>query len=383
MTANGYRVILIIGLVSLLGDFVYEGGRSVLPDYMRQLGMSAFLIGASLGFAEFAGWAARPLGGLIADKTGRYSLVVKLGYGALIVIPLMWLASAWWLLVALAFVERVSRGLRIPSRDAMLAKLRGRVGLGTAFGIHELLDQVGATVGPLMAIVVLTVFNSTHYVFIFLTIPYAALLATLTFLPQYRENPRELKQMRPSRGVLTCSAAAGLNVAGLLPLSLVLYMVSVSTGTGSWLVPAAYTLAMVADAVAGLFLGRAFDRWGTIVVGFAVVLSVFPALLIDAPLAMLMVCSMLVGVVIGAQESIFRALVAQLAGREGLGWSYAIYGLAIGIGGAVAGPVYGYMLESNTPTYVIFLYAVVVQALALILLTKALKDGQRLFSSEK
>ncbi|MEM3053588.1 MAG: hypothetical protein QXJ47_04455, partial [Candidatus Caldarchaeum sp.] len=102
--SNGVRVILILGLVSLLGDFVYEGGRSVLPDYMRQLGMNAFTVGAALGVAELAGWAARPLGGLLADKTGKYSLIVKTGYAGLIVIPLMGFVPVWWLLVILAFL---------------------------------------------------------------------------------------------------------------------------------------------------------------------------------------------------------------------------------------------------------------------------------------
>ncbi|MEM4314829.1 MAG: MFS transporter [Nitrososphaerota archaeon] len=361
-------------MVSLLGDFVYEGGRSILPDYMRQLGMDAFLIGASLGVAEFAGWAARPLGGIIADKTGKHSLVVRLGYGGLLIIPIMAFALDWWTVVALAFMERVFRGLRIPSRDTLLARLKGQVGLGTAFGIHELMDQVGATAGPLLAIVVLTIYGSTATVFISMAIPYLALLLTLMMIPELREPPRAFKQIKPSKRILLYSAAAGLNSAGLLPIPLVLYMVSIAAGHGSWLVPAAYAIAMIVDAFTALVWGRAFDRWGGAVVALPLVVSVFPALLVNAPLPLLMFCSLLIGVIVGAQESILRAMVAHLAGKEGLGSSYALYGLAVGIGWATSGFAYGYMIEANIGQAVVISYAVVFQAAALILLSRILKQ---------
>ncbi|MEM4303432.1 MAG: hypothetical protein QXQ70_06005, partial [Candidatus Caldarchaeum sp.] len=174
------------------------------------------------------------------------------------------------------------------------------------------------------------------------------------------------------------SAAAGLNSAGLLPLPLLLYMVSVEAGHGSWLVPAAYAVAMVVDAVAGLALGRAFDKWGGAVVALAVVISVFPAVFVNAPLTLLMFCSPLLGVVIGSQESVFRAMVAHLAGKEGLGSSYALYGLALGVGSAVAGVAYGYMIEAGMALYLIILYAVTVEAAALTLISYILRQEQQL-----
>lgn len=369
MLSNGVRVILILGLVSLLGDFVYEGGRSVLPDYMRQLGMNAFTVGAALGVAELAGWAARPLGGLLADKTGKYSLIVKTGYAGLIVIPLMGFVPVWWLLVILAFLERVFRGMRIPARDAMLARMRGYVKVGKAFGLHELLDQVGATGGTLLAIAVLS-FLPTPYVYMSLTIPYILLLLTLNFVPSHIEKARETSELKPTRGVVVFSLAAALNTAGLLPVPLLLYMISVTAGSGSWLIPAAYTLAMVVDAVAGLFLGMFFDRWGLKVVALVIPLSVLPTVFIYSDISLLMVSAFLLGVVIGAQESIFRAMVAELAQDNGLGSAYASYGLAFGVGAAVAGAVYGYMIQTSMSISELVLYAVAMQAGSAALLFK-------------
>jgi MFS family permease len=373
LSYNGYRLVLLLGIISMLGDFVYEGGRSVLPDYMRQLGLDAVAVGSALGFAEFMGWASRPIGGFIADRTGRYDLLVKLGYGGLIVIPLM--AFTPWVLpiILLAVTERVLRGLRVPARDAILARRRGEVGLGMAFGIHELLDQVGATLGPLLAIVVLSTLHSIEAVFLAMTIPYVMLLASVTRLPKHVEHAEASHSLKPSRKTLLYSAVVGLNSAGLLPASLVLYMVSLEAGAGSWLVPAAYTLAMVVDAATGLAMGKAFDRWGGVVVTAGIGVSFLPALLVNTPIPLLMLCASLVGVAVGAQETVFRALVAQIAERDGLGSSYAYYGLALGAGAAVAGTVYGYMIESGTPTVFVAAYAAMLQLTAGIMLMGLLK----------
>ncbi|MEM4495450.1 MAG: MFS transporter [Candidatus Caldarchaeum sp.] len=371
--SKGIRAVAILGLVSLLGDLVYEGGRSVLPDYMRQLGMDAFMVGAALGVGELAGWAARPLGGMLADKTGRYSLVVKLGYAGLFVIPLMGFAPFWWLLVVLAFLERVFRGMRVPARDAMLVRLRGDVKIGKAFGLHELMDQVGAAGGPLLAIFVL-ISLPIPFVYYILAIPYLILLIVLTRVPTYREKAAELKGLKPTRGVVLISLAAALNTAGLLPVPLLLYMVSLQAGSGSWLIPAAYTIAMVVDAFAGLILGILYDRWGIKIVALVAPVSILPTVFIYSDVALLMVAAFLIGVVIGAQESIFRAAVADLARLNSLGSVYASYGLAFGAGAAIAGAVYGYMIQTNTGLEYILLFTALMQTISAILILNAAKQ---------
>jgi len=365
--------VLIIGVVSMLGDFIYEGGRSVLPDYMRQLGMSAALVGALLGLSELAGWLSRPVGGLIADKTGRYTGVVRLGYGGLIVVPLIGLTGNWVVVTGLAFAERVFRGLRVPPRDALLSRLRREVGLGTAFGIHELLDQVGATAGPLLATSLLILVNETRQVFLWMIIPYLLLLLSLVMIPRHREEARAGPVERPPRELLLYSAAAGLNVGGLLPLPVLLFLVSETAGAGSWLVPAAYTLAMAVDAVAALLLGRAFDRLGPRLLLVVVVFSVAPSLLLWRSVELLLLAALLVGIVVGAQESIFRVAVAYLASGRSLGTSYATYGLAFGAGSALAGLSFGVMVDLGlgVPYYVA--YSAAMQAASLTILLRLAK----------
>ncbi|GBC71457.1 hypothetical protein HRbin02_01240 [Candidatus Calditenuaceae archaeon HR02] len=371
--SKGLRVVLVLGVVSLLGDFVYEGGRSVLPGYMRQLGMGAFLVGSVLGFAEFAGWLARPLGGLVADKTGKFSSITKAGYAGLFVVPLMALARDWLALALLVFAERMLRGLRVPARDAMLARMRGSVGLGTAFGLHELLDQFGATAGPLLAAAVLALYRDTGLALLSLLIPYLFLLIALLRVPEYSEPPSQrLSRSGPTKRVYLFSLVVGLNAAGLLPLPIILYLVSLSVNSGSWLVPATYTLAMIVDAAAAIVLGRIFDRAGPRVLALMMVLATTPCLFVGEKIDLLLLAAGLVGVVVGAQESVFRAMVARLAVEGGIGGSYAVYGLAIGAGSAAAGLVYGLMVDLGLSLPYILTYSIATEASALIIFSRAI-----------
>ena len=51
--------------------------------------------------------------------------------------------------------ERTGRAIRRPSVHAMLAHAGSRLGTGFAFGLHEFLDQTGATIGPLITALIL------------------------------------------------------------------------------------------------------------------------------------------------------------------------------------------------------------------------------------
>ncbi len=71
-----YLAILTMGIVSMLGDIVYESGRGIAPDYLRFLGASAFLVGAVSGAGEFIGYTMRFVGGSLADKSRAYWIFI-------------------------------------------------------------------------------------------------------------------------------------------------------------------------------------------------------------------------------------------------------------------------------------------------------------------
>jgi len=168
-----YVAVIMMGIVSMLGDICYESGRGIAPDYLRFLGASAFMVGAVSGAGEFIGYAARLLSGPLADKSRAYWLFIFLGYGLILAVPLMGFTSSVEVVMLLLLLERLGKALRSPSRDAVVSIISKGVGAGKAFGLHEAMDQIGAIIGPaaLGAVMFYTV-NNYSTAFKVLLLPY-------------------------------------------------------------------------------------------------------------------------------------------------------------------------------------------------------------------
>jgi hypothetical protein len=111
---TAYLSILAMGIVSLLGDMVYESGRGIAPDYLMFLGASALLVGIISGAGEFLGHAARLVGGFLSDKTRAYWLFIFVGYGLIVAVPLIGFTSSLGIVIVLILLERLGKALRAP-----------------------------------------------------------------------------------------------------------------------------------------------------------------------------------------------------------------------------------------------------------------------------
>ena len=78
------QLILLFGLVSLFGDIIYEGARSVNGPYLKVLGANALAVGFIAGLGEFMGYGIRLLSGYFSDKTKSYWFFTIAGYAMLI-----------------------------------------------------------------------------------------------------------------------------------------------------------------------------------------------------------------------------------------------------------------------------------------------------------
>jgi hypothetical protein len=77
---KAFQLILLFGLVSLFGDIIYEGARSVNGPYLKVLGANALVVGFVAGLGEFLGYGIRLLSGYFSDKTKSYWFFTIAGY---------------------------------------------------------------------------------------------------------------------------------------------------------------------------------------------------------------------------------------------------------------------------------------------------------------
>jgi MFS family permease len=384
-TKNAYVAILLLGIVSLLGDVVYEGSRGIVTPYLEFLGASAFAIAFFGRFGEFLGYFLRLVSGRLADTTRAYWIFIFLGYGLIVSIPLLGIVGMWQIAVILVLLERIGKAVRSPSRDAVLSIVSRGVGTGKAFGIHELLDQIGAILGPLI-VAGLMFYTSNNYnlTFSLLSLPFIMLLAFLAYTYKRigwkkASEPAEAKPEKAGeklgRAFYFYTFAVLLNTVGLIPFELILLKATkiLEPTNQLWIVPLIYTLIQGVDAPTALFAGFAYDKFKIRVLVLPFILSVVPTFfaMANSDLAMLVVAAAFFGLVLGMQESIYRAAVSGFAPISLRGTAYGVFNTAYGVGMLASGAVYGLMVELDIPYLAVIAYVLVTQAAAVVLLLNA------------
>ena len=373
--------IILLGIVSLFGDITYEGARAVTGPYLYQLGASAGVVGLVAGLGEFAGYSLRLASGYVADRTRAYWLLAFVGYGLILAIPLLAFTGHWQLAVVLIILERVGKAIRNPARDTMLSYATKKVGRGWGFAVHEALDQIGAVIGPVAFAVVILSHDTYQEGFKLLFIPALLTLVVLTVARKRFPSPATLEiQGGPSKHNIQAklprvfwlyTAFALVSAAGFANFQLISYHLAANTIVSDAQIPIIYAIAMAADAVAALVVGRTYDRIGL------TSLLVIP--LLTLPVAFLAFSTSygsvlagmaLWGVVLGVHETIMRAAVADLTPIERRGFAYGVFNTMYGAGWGLGGVVMG-LLYSRSITYLImFSVAMEVASIPLFFLVR-------------
>ncbi|CDH44308.1 MFS transporter [Candidatus Contendibacter odensensis] len=169
----------LLGLVSLCNDSASELLYPLVPLYLASVLMAGpKALGIIEGIAEATSSLLKLFAGVLADKTASTKLWVVGGYSlAAIARPLMAFATAWPMLLALRFADRVGKGLRTSPRDALLASAVDPAQRGLAFGLHRAMDNAGAVIGPLVATALLALNVPLRDIFLWAALPGAIAVA--------------------------------------------------------------------------------------------------------------------------------------------------------------------------------------------------------------
>lgn len=142
-----------LGFVSLFMDTSSEMIHGLLPVFLvGTLGVSAAGLGFIEGVAESTGAITKLFSGIWSDRLGHRKPLTVLGYGmAALTKPLFPLADSVAIVFTARFIDRIGKGIRGAPRDALVADLTAPEQRGAAFGLRQVLDTVGAFLGPLLA----------------------------------------------------------------------------------------------------------------------------------------------------------------------------------------------------------------------------------------
>jgi MFS family permease len=154
------RTVWVLGFVSLMMDVSSEVVHALLPVFLTTtLGASVLIVGLIDGLAESTASIVKVFSGFFSDRLGRRKPFILLGYGlGAVSKPFFPLAGGAALVLGARLADRVGKGLRGAPRDALVADVTPEAIRGRAFGLRQSLDTTGAFLGPLLALLLMSLF---------------------------------------------------------------------------------------------------------------------------------------------------------------------------------------------------------------------------------
>ncbi|GIU94410.1 MAG: MFS transporter [Gaiellaceae bacterium] len=357
-----------VGAASALSDLGHEVPTSLLPAFLTStLGAPAAALGVIEGIADGLAGAAKLVGGAPADDPERRRRTVVGGYATTAVLSsAIGLATSAWQVGVLRTGAWVARGLRTPSRNALLADLVHPSAYGRAYGFERTMDNLGAIGGPLLALGLVAAVGVRSAILLSIV---PGLLAVGAILLAVREAPRGGRRahepfrvrVRPVlRGRLgqLFVAVGAFEVGNVAATLLVLRATELLTpGRGEdsavQIAIALYVAYNVAATLASLPGGHWLDRTGPLrvlgagVAAFALAYAGFAVA--GADVVLLGVLFVLAGVGIGLVETSESAAVASLAPVELRGSAFGLLGAAQSFGNLAASALAGALWTLVSP----------------------------------
>lgn len=352
-----------LGFGSLFMDASSELVHSLLPVFMASvLGVSMVTIGVIEGIAEATASITRLFSGILSDYIGKRKGLLVFGYGlAAITKPVFPLAtSVTWVLVG-RFVDRIGKGIRGTPRDALIADITPVALRGTAYGLRQSLDSVGAFVGPLLAVVLMGWLADDIRAVLWVAVIPAAIAVTLLAVA-VREPERahaeagrvrlavgDIRQLPQSfwRVVLL---SAVLTLARFSEAFLILRAQNVGLALGY--VPAVMIVMNVVYAGSAYPAGMAGDRVGsrTLLIAGLVMLVAADVVLASATAAVhVFVGTALWGLHMGLTQGLLSKLVADTASARLRGTAFGLFNLVAGAAALLASVIAGVLWDAFGP----------------------------------
>jgi MFS family permease len=189
------RNTFLLAFASLFADTSSEMLYPVLPLFLTQtLRASPAVLGIVEGVAPAVQNGVQGFSGWLSDRLQRPKPIALAGYLlAAVAKPFIGISSGWSGVLAARSVDRFSTGIRSAPRDALVAASADETNRGKAFGLEGVGDNLGAFIGPLIAIAFLGGFQLQLRSIFFIAVAPGLLAALMVFFVQERPVPAVAK----------------------------------------------------------------------------------------------------------------------------------------------------------------------------------------------
>lgn len=378
------KTVFTLGIVSLLTDVSSEMLVPIVPQFLKfAIGASTPVIGLIEGIAESTASLLRVWAGYLADKFGRPKLLTVIGYGLSAVSkPFYILATTWHHVLAIRFADRFGKGVRSAPRDVLIADTTPESERGRAFGLHRAMDTAGATLGPLIIVLLVMFFfgreflvapgpkhrSMYHMIFIAAAVPAVLGWLVLTiFVREKRRDEGAAKRPEIKLSALDTRFRAFLAIVTLFSIGnssdafLVLKATSPVKDGGVGMEMVMFLWVYVAfnalSALVSLRSGPVSDRVGRkpmIIIGWLIFTAVYFAMARVSTPTGIWIWFIVYGVYYGLTEGMLRAYAVDLAPEHLRGTAVGAYYTFTGVALLPASLIAGFLWKgfgSGAPFY--------------------------------
>lgn len=359
------RSVVGIVLATFFSDVGHEMVTAVLPLYLSSVGLGAAALGAMEGLADLLFSVSKLAGGFVGHHVEKKRpwatlgyLTTTLGTGSIA------LVRSVGALVPLRGIAWFGRGFRSPLRDFLLADEVGPTHFGRAYGFERAADMLGAVTGPLLAALLLWAGVDFRAVILISVAPSLISVGSIFFFTHDRAQAvsahgQGAAKARPQFPRVFWMFVGGVLLFGLGDFSRTFLVLLAAQALGEHghaagtvsLAVLLYAMHNGVSALAAYPAGRMGDRHSKLnilVGGYALGVITNVLLAISAgSLSWLIVAVALSGVYIAIEETIEKAVAAELLPRELRSLGFGVLACANAVGDMGSSLYVGLLLSAE------------------------------------